>query len=112
MIKINGEFFDYTQIPLQQFLEEHGYQTVRIAVERNEEIVPKKKLRYLYSAGWRCRGNRQLCRWWLMLLPAVHFATGSVYIEVCLPGIVRTDIVQMHAFPFTHIENNYRGANT
>ena len=42
MIKINGEFFDYTQIPLQQFLEEHGYQTVRIAVERNEEIVPKK----------------------------------------------------------------------
>ena len=47
-----------------------------------------------------------------MLLPAVHFATGSVYIEVCLPGIVRTDIVQMHAFPFTHIENNYRGANT
>ena len=42
MIKINGEFFDYTQIPLQQFLEEHGYQTSRIAVERNEKIVPKK----------------------------------------------------------------------
>ena len=41
MIKINGEFFDFTQIPLCQFLEEHYYCSGRIAVERNEEIVPK-----------------------------------------------------------------------
>lgn len=41
MIKINGEFFDYTEIPLVQFLEENGYRTARIAVERNEEMVPK-----------------------------------------------------------------------
>ncbi|MDO4491712.1 MAG: sulfur carrier protein ThiS [Lachnospiraceae bacterium] len=41
MIKINGEFFDYSQIPLLQFLEENGYNRVTIAVERNEEIVPK-----------------------------------------------------------------------
>lgn len=41
MIKINGEFFDFTQIPLCQFLEEHHYCSGRIAVEWNEEIVPK-----------------------------------------------------------------------
>ncbi len=41
MIKINGEFFDFTQIPLCQFLKEHHYCSGRIAVERNEEIVPK-----------------------------------------------------------------------
>ena len=41
MIKINGEFFDFSEIPLCQFLEEHNYRVGRIAVERNEEIVPK-----------------------------------------------------------------------
>ena len=41
MIKINGEFFDFTQIPLCQFLEEHHYCSGRIAVERNGWIVPK-----------------------------------------------------------------------
>ena len=41
MIKINGEFFDFSEIPLCQFLEEHNYRAGRIAVERNEEIVPK-----------------------------------------------------------------------
>lgn len=41
MIKINGELFDYSEISLTQFLEEHNYKSGRIAVERNEEIVPK-----------------------------------------------------------------------
>lgn len=42
MIKVNGELFDFTEIPLNQFLEEHGYGcSGRIAVEVNEEIVPK-----------------------------------------------------------------------
>ena len=41
MIKINGEFFDFAEIPLCQFLGEHHYCSERIAVERNEEIVPK-----------------------------------------------------------------------
>ena len=41
MIKINGEFFNYQEIPLCQFLAEHNYNQARIAVERNEEIVPK-----------------------------------------------------------------------
>jgi len=43
MIKINGDFFNYTEIPLVQFLEDNGYRTAKIAVERNEEIVPKAK---------------------------------------------------------------------
>ncbi|MDO4515114.1 MAG: sulfur carrier protein ThiS [Lachnospiraceae bacterium] len=41
MIKINGEFFDFSEIPLMHFLEEHGYSVNRIAVERNEEMVSK-----------------------------------------------------------------------
>ena len=41
MVKINGEFFDCSGTPLRQFLEEHNYRSERIAVERNEEIVPK-----------------------------------------------------------------------
>ena len=41
MIRVNGDFFDFTEIPLCEFLREHNYTTGRIAVELNEEIVPK-----------------------------------------------------------------------
>jgi sulfur carrier protein len=41
MIKVNGEIFNITEIPLVKFLEENGYDPKRIAVERNEMIVPK-----------------------------------------------------------------------
>lgn len=41
MIRVNGDFFDFTEIPLCKFLQEHNYTTGRIAVELNEEIVPK-----------------------------------------------------------------------
>lgn len=41
MIRVNGDFFHYEEIPLLDFLKEHGYQPAGIAVEVNEEIVPK-----------------------------------------------------------------------
>lgn len=41
MIKVNGENFPVDEIRLIDFLKEHGYTQGRIAVECNEEIVPK-----------------------------------------------------------------------
>ena len=43
MIKVNGEKFDITEIPLVKFLEENNYNPKRIAVERNEVIIPKSE---------------------------------------------------------------------
>ena len=44
MIKINGEELNVSEIPLKQYLEENGYNLRRIAVECNENIVPKSQL--------------------------------------------------------------------
>ena len=41
MIRVNGEFFDYSEISLKDFLREQNYHSARIAVEVNEEIIPK-----------------------------------------------------------------------
>ncbi len=41
MIKVNGEYFDYDKIALLDFLKENGYNIKTIAVECNEEIIPK-----------------------------------------------------------------------
>lgn len=41
MIKINGEMSDSDGMVLSQLLLSKGYDTKRIAVELNEEIVPK-----------------------------------------------------------------------
>ena len=41
MLKVNGEKFDISEIPLVKFLEENNYNPKRIAVEINELIVPK-----------------------------------------------------------------------
>lgn len=41
MIKINGEDIEANEIRLMDYLNENDYQVVRIAVECNEEIVPK-----------------------------------------------------------------------
>lgn len=43
MLKINGENVDAAGKTLAQYLAEAGYNTVRIAVERNGEIVSKSK---------------------------------------------------------------------
>jgi sulfur carrier protein len=43
MLKINGENVDAAGKTLAQYLTEAGYNQVRIAVERNEAIVPKSK---------------------------------------------------------------------
>lgn len=43
MLKINGENVDAAGKTLAQYLAEAGYNMVRIAVERNGEIVPKAK---------------------------------------------------------------------
>ncbi len=41
MIKINGNEFNYAGRSVQEVITELGYEKSRIAVERNEIIVPK-----------------------------------------------------------------------
>ena len=41
MVKINGESYDYVGLSVAEMLERNGFSTDRIAVEINEEIVPK-----------------------------------------------------------------------
>lgn len=41
MIKISGNEFDYAGRSVQEVITELGYDKSRIAVERNEMIVPK-----------------------------------------------------------------------
>ena len=43
MIKINGTGIDADEIRLSEYLQENGYRMQRIAVECNEEIVPKSQ---------------------------------------------------------------------
>ena len=43
MLTINGQQVDAAGTTVAQYLAEAGYNTARIAVERNEEIVPKAK---------------------------------------------------------------------
>lgn len=41
MVKINGESYDYVGLSVAEMLERNGFSTDRIAVEINEDIVPK-----------------------------------------------------------------------
>ena len=43
MVTINGQSVEAAGKSVAQYLVEAGYNAVRIAVERNEEIVPKSK---------------------------------------------------------------------
>ena len=43
MLKINGQDVEASGVTLAQYLADAGYNLVRIAVERNGEIVPKSK---------------------------------------------------------------------
>ncbi len=43
MVKINGESFDIAGKTLAEYLASTEYNPMRIAVERNGEIVPKAK---------------------------------------------------------------------
>ncbi len=43
MVKINGELIDAAGKTLAEYLAGTEYATARIAVERNDEIVPKAK---------------------------------------------------------------------
>ena len=43
MLTINGQSVDAAGKTVAEYLAEAGYNTARIAVERNEEIVPKAK---------------------------------------------------------------------
>ena len=43
MLTINGQQVDAAGKTVAQYIAEAGYNSVRIAVERNEEIVPKAK---------------------------------------------------------------------
>ena len=43
MIKINGEKIDTDEMNLSEYLKENNYQMQKIAIECNEEIVPKSQ---------------------------------------------------------------------
>jgi len=43
MITVNGKQVDFEkEMTVLQFLEKEGYETTRIAVEKNGEIIPKR----------------------------------------------------------------------
>ncbi len=44
MVKVNGELFDIAGMTVSQYLEQSRFDKARIAVELNEEFVPKVRL--------------------------------------------------------------------
>ncbi len=53
MVKINGEDMEFSGKTVVQALAELGYSEQRVAVERNEEIVPKA----MYAETVLCDGD-------------------------------------------------------
>ncbi len=43
MVKVNGEPFDGAGMTIAQVLVQHGFDSTRIAVEQNGQLVPKAK---------------------------------------------------------------------
>ncbi len=43
MVKINGEFFDAAEMTISEYLEQSNFDCSRIAIELNEEFIPKAK---------------------------------------------------------------------
>lgn len=43
MIKVNGQKYDYQEKKLLELLEEQGHRPEMVAVELNEEMVPREK---------------------------------------------------------------------
>lgn len=43
MVKINGEYLDISEKTISEYLISAGYDTKRVAVELNGDIVPKAK---------------------------------------------------------------------
>ncbi len=41
MVKVNGELIDISGMTIAEYLEQSSFDTARIAIERNEEFVPK-----------------------------------------------------------------------
>ena len=41
MVKINGENFDFAGVSIEKYLMDAGYNTKRVAVELNGDILPK-----------------------------------------------------------------------
>ena len=47
-MKVNGEQIQLTKATtLEEFLKEQGYNIQRIAIERNDEIVPRENFSYV-----------------------------------------------------------------
>ncbi len=43
MVKVNGEELDIVGMTIAEFVKQSEFNTTRIAVERNEEFVPRAK---------------------------------------------------------------------
>ena len=48
MVKINGEDFDVAGISIEKYLLDAGYDTKRVAVELNGDILPKSQYKNTY----------------------------------------------------------------
>ena len=48
IVKINGESFDITGISVEKYLFDAGYDSKRVAVELNGEIIPKSQYENTY----------------------------------------------------------------
>ena len=48
MVRINGECFDITGISIEKYLVDAGYDTKRVAVELNGDILPKSQYENTY----------------------------------------------------------------
>ena len=48
MVKINGEKFDVASISIEKYLMDAGYDSKRVAVELNGDILPKSQYQNTY----------------------------------------------------------------
>ena len=48
MVKINGESFDVVGVSIEKYLVDAGYDTKRVAVELNGEIILKSQYESIY----------------------------------------------------------------
>lgn len=54
MVKINGEFFEIADVSIERCLLDAGYDTKRVAVELNGDILPKSQYEDTYLSDGDC----------------------------------------------------------
>ncbi len=73
MIRINGVDIDKIEISLMQYLEENSISPQRIAVEANEEILPKANYAATVLKDGDVVRNRKFCRRRVLSFSALNY---------------------------------------